>query len=91
MPREKRDLLGVVLKSLEQFGDELSDVCERLGPALMPGFEIWDKTPARIMKFMMRNLDKLFPALPSLDQLQLDLQSTPIRFDPPQAIRQAMA
>jgi len=80
----------VVLKSLEQFGDELGDVCERLGPVLIPGFEIWDKTPARTMKFMLRNLDQLFPDLPSLDQLQLDLQSTPIRFDPPEAIRQAM-
>jgi hypothetical protein len=91
LPREKRDLLGVVLKSLEQFGDELGDVCERLGPVLIPGFEIWDKTPARTMKFMVRNLDQLFPDLPTLDQLQLDLQSTPIRFDPPDAIRQAMA
>jgi hypothetical protein len=91
LPPEKRDLLGVVLKSLVQYSDELSDICERLGPTLMPGFEIWDRTPARTMKFMMRNLDRLFPALPSIDQLQLDLKSTPIRFEPPDEFGQAMA
>jgi hypothetical protein len=90
LPVEKRDLLGVVLKSLQQFGDELGDVCTRLAPALMPGFEIWSRTPARIMGFMITNVDKLFPALPSMEQLKRDLESSPVRFDPPDAIKQLL-
>jgi hypothetical protein len=91
LPGEKRDLLGVVLKSLRQFDDELGDVCTRLAPALIPGFDIWDKTPPRIMKFMIDHLDQLFPALPSLEQLRRNLQSSPIRFYPPDAISEALA
>lgn len=90
LPGEKRDFLGVVLKSLQQFDDELGDVCKRLAPALIPGFEIWDRMPERIMKFMVNQVDQLFPALPPLEKLQRDLQSSPIRFSPPDAIRQAL-
>jgi hypothetical protein len=90
LPAEKRDLLGVVLKSLQQFKEETPDVCKRLGPALIPGFEIWDRTPARIMEFMINHVDQLFPFLPSPDRLQRDLQSSPIRFDPPNALKPAL-